>query len=348
MARRFTCGCEEPDISAMWDYVDTFGAENQTGLPHLGWNDMVSWSPRTGRGMYVMNNQMMVRNILSDNPTEMYFGFAMYTKSIGGNTSGFIYATTDSVGVYSEHLSLWLTDDGCIQLKRSGTEIARSLVNTIQPGIWYHIQWWAKPRNSAGRCVVKVNNATVIDFTGDTTNDLEVVSAYNFQGIYHLNPYLTAFDDIVVNDTSGSVNNSWPGIVRLLPIRPKAAGNYAQWGRGGVDLGSDAAQVRNGSFDYTMLQTSGSGNKVTFDVETPDIISGATIKNIIVNAKARITSGSGFIAPMVRANGVDSLGSSRSLGTNWKFYQTVWDINPEDSSPWAEADIANLEIGVSS
>jgi hypothetical protein len=134
----------------------------------------------------------------------------------------------------------------------------------------------------------------------------------------------------------------------LLPIRPKAAGNYAQWSRGGVDLGSDAAQLRNGSFNFAMLQTSGSGNKATFDAETPDIPTNAIIKNITMNVKARMTSGSGYISPMLRSNGVDSIGAAQTLVSGWKFFQKTWDKNPEDESSWIEADIANLEIGASS
>jgi len=347
MARRFTCGCEEADVVSMWDVVDTYASEQQTGLPTFGWNDLVYWSPRTGRGMYVMNNQMMVRNLTPDNPTELYFGFAFRQKKLMNNDYSF-YIYTDSPGVYSNFLGMWIDEFGTVQIRRTGTEIARSRVQVVRPDQWHYFEVYAKPRNTNGQVIVKVDGAIVIDFTGDTTNDLEVINGYQFQGLHHTDPYLSSYDDIVVNDTSGSVNNSWPGIVRLLPIRPKAAGNYAQWSRGGVDLGSDAAQLRNGSFNFAMLQTSGSGNKATFDAETPDIPTNAIIKNITMNVKARMTSGSGYISPMLRSNGVDSIGAAQTLVSGWKFFQKTWDKNPEDESSWIEADIANLEIGASS
>ena len=349
MARRFTCGCEEPDVSAMWDYVDSAGAEDQPGIAQFGYNDMIGWQPRTGRGMYTFNMYMQVRNVLIDNPTELYFGFAVRFQSFASIAGGFIYAITDSAGVYANHMALWPTSDGgAIALRRSDTEITRTRTGILAIDTWHYIEWYLKPRNTNGVSIVKVDGATVMDFTGDTTNDLELISAYSLTGQQNAPGYIVSFDDIVVNDTSGSINNSWPGQIHLLPIRPKAAGNYSQWNRGGIDLGSDAAQMRNGSFNYSMLQTSGSGNKVTADTEVPDLPGGATIKNICVNAKARLTSGSGYVAPMVRANGVDSIGANQTLGTNWKFFQKTWDKNPEDDAPWAEADLANLEIGVSS
>jgi hypothetical protein len=351
MARRFTCGCEESDVSAMWDIVDTVGAEDQPGIVSLGRYDMVQFTPRTGRGMYTMNNYMSARYLFADNPTELYFGFAVRFTSLAVATDGIIYATTDNPGVYTNYVALMVNTDGAISLYRgAGLEIARSQAAVFVVDNWHYVEWWLKPLNTNGRSIVKVDGTIPanMNFTGDTTNDLELINSFRLQGHAASTGYITAFDDIVVNDTSGSVNNSWSGQVRLLPIRPKAAGNYSQWTRGGVDLGSDAAQMRNGSFNFSMLQTPNPDYKVTADVEVPDLATGVTIKNICVNAKARLTSGSGFIAPMVRANGVDSISADRALGSNWKYFQQAWDKNPEDDAPWAEADLANLEIGVSS
>ena len=349
MARRFTCGCEEPDVSAMWDYVDSAGAEDQPGIAQFGYNDMIGWQPRTGRGMYTFNMYMQVRNVLIDNPTELYFGFAVRFQSFISIGGGIIYAYTDSAGVYANHMALWPTSDGgAIALRRSDTEITRTRTGILAVDTWHYIEWYLKPRNTNGVSIVKVDGATVMDFTGDTTNDLELISAYSLTGQQNAPGYIVSFDDIVVNDTSGSYNNAWPGMVRLMPIRPTSAGYYSQWNRGGVDLGDSAAQLRYGTFDFSMLETPSDDNKHTFVPEMPDLPANAAIQNILLNTKAKITSGSGFIAPMIRSNGVDSISDDNALISNWRNYQDVWPINPATSGSWVESDLANLEIGISS
>jgi hypothetical protein len=346
MARRFSTGAEEADLLGLWDRVQVSGSENQVGVPSLGAIEQITWQPRTGRGMYCLNSTQSLENYCPDNPGELYVGFAWRCPS--ALAAGWIFIFyTDTPLTYGNYLGIQLTATGAINMYRSGTIIATSptvfAVNT-----WYYIEVWGKPRNTGGRFVVKVDGVipTNMDFSGDTTADLEWISEYNFRGV--VNTTLASFDDIVVNDTSGSYNNSWPGMVRLMPIRPASAGYYSQWNRGGVDLGDSAAQLRYGTFDFSMLETPSDDNKHTFVPEMPDLPANAAIQNILLNTKAKITSGSGFIAPMIRSNGVDSISDDNALVSNWRNYQDVWPINPATSGSWVESDLANLEIGISS
>ena len=346
MARRFTTGAEEPDVLGLWDNVLTLGSDNQIGMPTFGRSDQVSWAPRTGRGMYVMNSTEYLQNLTADNPTELYFGFAVRFSALAAAT--FFVATNDTPGTFTNYCSLYLNANGSISLNRVTTALATSPSALISADTWYYMEVWLKPLNSNGRFVLKVDGSIPLtcDVTGDTTNDLELISAYQFKGI--ATTTLTSFDDIVVNDASTGVNNTYPGMVRLLPIRGRSVGQYDQWVRGGVDLGSNPAQVSGGGFDFSMLQTPNADYKSTFVPDIPDLPAGATIKNVALSTKARVQSGAGVLANMLRANGTDSISADHTLTSSWKYYQDVWSINPEDSGAWAEADLANLQIGVSS
>jgi len=347
MTRRFFTGAEEADLTLVWDSPVTLGGSNQVGSPNFGITDLVTWQPRTGRGMFCISSTERLRNKLLDNPNELYVGLAFRTPS--ALAQGFVLLFWTNVQEdYSQYMGLQLQADGSLTLNRSGTGIATCPAATMVVNTWYYVEAWLKPRNTSGRFVVKIDGVipTNFDFTGDTTNGQEYINAYEFRGV--ATTTLASFDDIVVNDTSGSYNNSWPGMVRLLPIRPASAGNYATWNRGGVDMGDAAAQLRNGTFDFSTLDTPSSDNKHTFVPEKPDLPANAAIQNILLNSKARITSGSGFIAPMIRANGTDDIATKSALLSSWKFYQKAWPINPNTSGSWVEADIANLEIGISS
>jgi hypothetical protein len=347
MARRFSTGAEEADVISLWDYVTILGNDNQVGMPSLGATEQITWQPRTGRGMYCMNIDMRLRFNTFDFPTELYTGLAWRMSS--PLSAGFIQIMwTDAIGDLSNYIGLYLNADGSLSIYRSGTAIATSPVGTVVANTWYYIEGWWKPRNTSGRVTIKVDGTipTNLDFTGDTTNDLESIMSFELRGVHANN--LSSYDDIVINDTSGSYNNSWPGMVRLMPIRPASAGNYSTWNRGGQDMGDAAAQLRYGSFDFSTLDTPSANNKHTFVPELPDLPANAAIQNILINAKAKVTSGSGFIAPMIRANGTDDIATMSSLLSSWRFYQKAWPINPNTSGSWIEANLANLEIGISS
>jgi hypothetical protein len=299
--------------------------------------------------MYLLSADMYLRNDfgIDTSRTELFWGFAMRVPSLG--TSEFFVAYTDDPGAYSNRLALRLTAGGAVEVARSRAAVASSANGVVDIEQWHYFEVWFKPLNSDGRAVVYVDGVKVIDFTGDTTNEEEYINAWQLSGVeVNNNRIHTAFDDIVCNDPSGSVNNTFPGMVRLMPIRPHADGTHTDWTRAAVDLGSGAAQARNGSFDFTLLQTPDADDLVTFDPEVPDLPAGATIKNIVISALGRVESGAGVIAPMVIANATQDISADQTLGPSWSYHTHVWDVNPEDSLAWEEADLSLLEIGVSS
>lgn len=351
MARDFTSGAEENDVLAVWDNVDLVGNSGGTRPAiYSRREDDYNFMPRTGHGMYLLDAAMYLRRDYGSDTskTELYWGLALRAPALG--TSEFFVAYTDDAGVYSNRVALALTSDGKINVLRSGTSIVTSNPNVISANQWYYIEVWIKPLDSNGRVMVKVDGVTVIDYTGDTTAEEQFINAWQISGVENLQTTrpATAFDDIVCNDTTGTTNNGWPGMVRLLPIRPHADGHYSQWSRAALDLGSQAAQVRNGAWGLTLLQTSDADKLSTFATEVPDLPAGASITNVIITARARVESGAGVIAPMVRSNGTDSISTDRTLLSNWRNYQYCWAVNPADSAAWEESDLATLEIGVSS
>lgn len=351
MARIFTTGAEEVDTVALWDSYD-FGVGTNTVYPIIktgGQDDHANFNPRTGVGMYFLSSNMYLRKDFgsSTSNTELFWGFAVRVPSL--STGNIFTAFTDDSGVYANYMSVRLTTGGAVEATRSGTVVQASSVGIITINQWYYFEIWYKPLDSNGRIVVKIDGSTVIDYTGDTTAEEQYINAWQLGGVEESGArYPTAFDDIVCNDASGAVNNSYPGQVRLMPIRPNSSGANSDWTRAGVDLGSDEAQIRNGSWEFAMLQTSSADQKQTFTPEVPDLPAGATISNIVISSRARVESGAGVIAPMVNANGTENISTDQTLSSTWRYYQYAWAVNPEDSASWEEADLSTLKLGVSS
>ncbi len=351
MTRLLTTGAEEREPEAVWNYIKYIRDYKTTGLfllngyaPGYG----VSFAPRTGNGMYLLTGDSILRQDFgTGTKTELFWGFAMRVRTLA--TMPFLYGYTDDPSVYTNYLGLRLATTGAVELLRSGTLVIASDAGVISAGTWHYFEVWMKPLNTNGRAVVYVDGVKVIDYTGDTTNEEEFFNAWALSGVEEtLDLVPTAFDDIVCNDSAGSVNNTYPGMVRLLPIRPVAAGTHADWARGGVDLGTDVGQVRNGTFEFTMLQTANADKLVTFDPDVPNLPAGATITNIVLSVRAKVEAGAGVIAPMLISNGTESISADQTLLSSWRYHQYAWSVNPYDSAAWEEADLALLEIGASS
>ncbi len=354
--RIFTDGAEGAGPQATWDYIDCQSTASNAASNILiqgAVNAILhsSIAPRTGRGMYALDQHQMVRKDFgtATTYTELYWGFAMNVPSLG--TSPFFYSRNDDPGVYSNFVSLGLTEDGRVKIVRyNNILLAQSAAGVITPDTWHYIEFYHKPLNSGGVTTVKVDGVQVATYSGDTTGEEEYINAWDLSGVVAASTTIrpTLFDDIVCNDTTGSANNSWPGMARLLPLRARAAGNYGQWDRAGMDLGNDAAQVIGGGFGVHQLQTAVADELVTLVTEVPDLPAGATIQNVIVTTRARVESGAGVIAPMVRSNGTDNISADQTLVSTWRDYQYAWAVNPADSAAWEPTDLATLEIGVSS
>ena len=355
MTRLITEGFEQADMSGLasdtlWNYTVP-----NSELPYIVWGPYVAAGmdyplvPRTGRGMMMLYaNQFIGRDFGLDSgtfPTELYIGIAFYNGNYA--SYDFIRAYTDDPGVFGNYLSVRGIAGGYVQVTRSNTQIAISAAGAIVVDTWQYMEVWMKPLDVSGRFVVKIDGTTVIDFTGDTTAEEAWINAIVFGAMSNSINARTFVDDIVVNDENGATNNTYPGQVRLLPIRPASAGNYAQWDRSGVDLGTDAAQVRNG-YDFSMMQTTVADEYQTFVPDIPDLPAGATISNIVVRTKGKVEAGAGVMAPMIRQNAVDDIGSDFTLSTGWLWTEETWDLNPDTGVAWVEADLADLEIGFSS
>ena len=279
-------------------------------------------------------------------PTEIFLGSAIRTNTVPIDNWIMI---TFGVGLegtpFSSVATLRWRTNNILQIYRGGTLLASSASEVFNPlNAFVHLQVWFKPLNTGGRFVVKVNDAIVIDFTGDTTDSQEYCDGIKFHALHNTGTTITYWDDVCINDSSGTTNNSYPGLARLQPVRVVGAGTTTQLSRGGIDLGANYRQVRE-SGEETFLQ--GSLDQLDlYTVDVPDLPAGAAIQNVITTVAGKSTSGSGLVASLVRGATTTGTGSDKTLTSVGMSIQEAWPLNPDDSAAWAEADLANLQIGI--
>lgn len=151
-------------------------------------------------------------------------------------------------------------------------------------------------------------------------------------------------DNFWLNDTSGSYNNSWPGVKLCLSQYPtgKSATNDAWTADSGTNKWDRIDEAAASSADYVYSPTVGLKQGFTFAAST--LPSNASVAAAVQSDIARKIS-SGSIKQGTRRSGVDYPSSTKGLLTSYATYgcgvQHIMEVDPATSNPWAYND--NLE-----
>lgn len=93
------------------------------------------------------------------------------------------------------------------------------------------LEFHVKIANSGGIIQVRVDmGALAIDFSGNTKPGADTTINNLQWGEWGGNSsYYVYIDDIILNDTNGTRNNSWPGGLRIIRLAPTGDGATLQW-----------------------------------------------------------------------------------------------------------------------
>lgn len=141
-----------------------------------------------------------------------------------------------------------------------------------------------------------------------------------------------------------------------LTLRPNAVGNSSQWEPTSGDNYTNVDEVSNDGDTTKVIQSSTSDETDTYNIETSDTLTGATINSVTVYASAKyVAAGSGTgatypsITQIVRVGSTDYASTSADVtDTSYADTSFQWTVNPADSGTWEKADIDALQIGIKS
>jgi len=343
MARIITLGFDDP-------------SEFLLGTPSVeygGWvkaaSVMYQWAGGLeSLGVIAMNgNNVYWQYALPYNVAELYFVGSFFTNSLTNAYQIVSFDTRTDYG-FSNTLNIIWNTNGSISLRRTNTVLATSAAGLVNLNTRHTIECLVKPLNTNGTFVCKIDGVDAASYTGDTTDNAESCDGVR---IYNITANTAAgiscwWDDIAINDTSGSYNNSWIGRMRLFPLYTRGAGNVTGLSRGGYDLGANFAQVRDPDpIGNTFVQGT-SGTYDLYTIDTIDLATGTVINNIIVQSGGKSTSGAGLINHVLKVGATESDGEVQICPTAHTIRQHAWAINPNTGVPWTESDLASTQIGI--
>jgi hypothetical protein len=185
--------------------------------------NVVTTQKRSGNYSADIGNGTWLHKNLPQPLTEVYVQFAYRTSYT--STAVFFVISKGGNDIVS------INKDGNYRLQvcsgNGGTVYCTSMT-TIQQNVWYLIELHFKMADTGGIIELRIDGTLEATFYGDTKPGAD---AYFDKMRWGATTGTTSFylDDVVIFDTSGSVNNSWPNGLKVVLLKPNADGSTLQW-----------------------------------------------------------------------------------------------------------------------
>lgn len=304
------------------------------------------------RANAVANAPFWRTQVLSADSTTaiVYFRFYLYiasTPTANTQISRIVNASNVQQSI------IQLTTTNTLQLRNGSTTQIGSDSSALSTNTWYRVEYSWNP--ATGATAAYLDGVSFASGTGTTGSWSRVLL-----GCITGNPTADLyFDDVAINDDSGSVQNTYPGNGKIIYLRPSAAGDATTWT---PNTGANWAAVDeippNDDTDYVR-------NSITlndadmYNVTNSGLASGDTINLVSVGFRGRgETSTSNQYQFTVRAEKTSggTISESASLNLASTTYVTNAAVAPRnypltlyldpDSAAWTNTTLDSMQIGV--
>lgn len=276
----------------------------------------------------------------SSAPSEIYFRAACYFTSI--NTDVFIWYDSSN----NQMGKIRLNSSGLLDIY-VGTTLQATGTKALLMNTWYVLEVHVLIANTNGNIAVRIDNVSDASFTGDTQPGTPSTIA---RLVFNSNINYTYFDDIAINNTLGTSDNSWAGDGRIVLMLPNANGDVSQL------TGSDGNSVDNylnvdevpHDSDTTYNESSTAGQYDLYNLQNPSLGSSPTILRVWVEARVReLTAAGDSVQLGIKTNAVEYWSSNIPTSTSYAaLVGTDYTTNPNTGSAWTTTQLDALQAGI--
>ena len=330
-----------------WEIQDMIGycTGSDFGIPVVGLNSIIKRS-----GVYSLKvgtdsntNGWLYKEITA--VSEFYLRFAFYLDPhIYGATVPKIYWRGGS-------LTSYITFGSCynIVVVIDGVTVDTG-ITTLYPDTWYLLEAHIKIDSSTGIVQIKLDGKAEleIDYTGNTGTG-SATSIKFFMDVGYLGEISKAyFDDIALNDTTGGIDDAWPGEGKIIVMKPGGDSTPLELTPSAAVDHYTLVDDFPTDGDTTYVEGSVDDEEDIYDLEAcglTDVI----ITRIWTEARAKDTAASGKSVALITlaSGGAEVSGGDVVLGGTYttKVLGAEQLVNPVDSAAWEVADIDALQGG---
>lgn len=361
MARLFTSGFELNSILAGTEMSGTSNSPGlstttvRSGTYALRIFGMSSGSPK-GMGP-------IFASAAGDGP---YFFRAYFRFATLPSAENAIVLLNDATNFTTPVAYITIDNGGALRLYDEDGVIG-SPSSALSTGTWYRIEMKLDrtPASGSEEIAARIDG---VDFASSTSRSLSTGVNVFWVGGNLLSEAQTTgewfIDDIAVNDSNGSFENSYPGDGSVVYLRPNGAGDNTQWTRGGSDSGANYSQcdetTPNDATDYVESNTADQIDDYDLEATPGAIGSGDTIKVVVANVRWRVADATGtdpsFVVRVKASSGgtVEESSAYTSNNANWRTNAqannvpplTLYDLPGASTTAWTKADLDTAQIGV--
>src|SRR3990167_6828631 len=291
----------------------------------------------------------------SDTQGDFYYRTYLYITTLPGSTVQIF--TTFSSAASARKVAIRLTSTGTLQLynQEDATQIG-SDSSALNTGQWYRIELRVDTTTLATTAVdARLDGSS---FASGTINLANAIRTLQW-GAFDTNVTTTLnFDDIAINDSSGSFQNSWPGAGEIKHLKPNAVGDNSQWTPTSGDnytnvdevTPDDATTLVNNisvvnTLDDYNLEASG----LTADDSITLVQVGARLRqnDVACTDKLRIKASSGgTVESSAGINQADTSWHTNAAALPFNYSLTLYDLPGASTTPWAASNLDTAQIGV--
>jgi hypothetical protein len=225
------------------------------------------------------------------------------------------------------------------------TLLGTATVATLQVGVWSYLEVRMKCDGSTGTCIIRLNGIEVKNLTGlDTLYTSATLTRIALASRASAHQTLD-YDDLVVMNTTGAVNNDFLGDVTVTALYPSGAGTTSGWT---PSAGSNYQNVdetpANDDTDYNSTATLNA--KDTYAMQ--DCAAGADIRAVQILAAVRKgAEGPGQVKLVTRSSSTDYDGAAQGIGgTSYSYVREIRETDPATAAAWSESGWNAVEIGL--
>lgn len=332
MARIFIDGFESGRYD-LWDsWNGSYPPDLSTGITGMDGTYCLN--------LQTLSSKMFAEKIVPDDD-EYYCAFKWRTTSFDNNSVLSVWDNVGNLHTYVKigptfHYEAWR---GPVY---GGTQlgIASQLmsINTT-----YLVEIYMKISDSVGRCVVKIDGTTVLNYTGDTQNGTNAFISAIRLGCADLtwsNGY-GYFDNFVLDDAN------WIGDTKIQAVVPTGIGTTTQWTPSSGDNYTCVDEIPASDIDFVETNT----------VDLVDTYVTANLTGSIgsikcVQVQTRCIK-EGAPTPLnldltIRSGGTNYFSADKIVGTAYKSLSNIWENDPATAVAWLESGVNAAEIGIKS
>lgn len=275
------------------------------------------------------------------NPTEWFMRFAL--MPIGSSKTERLYIGAATSGY---HLRISVGGGSTLTFNNSAGSALASTTTVLLAGQWYLVEIHYLQHSSGGILQVKIDGVQEINFSGNTASTGSGGLSY-FLATTDTGTKGQQIDDLAVNDTSGSVDNSWLGDGWVDFLLPNGDASV-QWtpSTGSSNYATVDERTSNGDTDYN--SSASSSDKDLLNLTTISLSSGQEISAVqpVVVAKRVVADTPLNLEVGLKSGSTEDFDSGHTLTTTYKTYRgDIYLNNPDDGQAWEQADIDALQVG---